>query len=102
MADKLTEAAQTKSSVDFMAVFSIFKESVSLADYANQKLNQVRRDSIKWSLPDEIKALAKDVPEAHGSLFGEDLEKRIQTIQAAAKAKEVVFTASADNQKHNF
>ena len=99
MADKLTEAAQTKSPVDFMEIFSMFKEGVSLAGYANQKLNQVRRDSIKWSLPDEIKALAKNVPEADDSLFGDDLEKRIQTIQAAAKAKEV-FTASADKQKH--
>ena len=42
MAGKLTEEAQTKSSVEFMELFYIFKEGVSLAGHANKKLNKVR------------------------------------------------------------
>ena len=51
------------------------------------KLNQFRRDYLKSRLPEKIRPLAKNVPVKSEWLFGDDLNKRINTISSTNAAR---------------
>ena len=51
--------------------------------HANQDADSIRRPNTAISLPKELYSLAKDVPE---SLFGDDINPRINNIKAQQKS----------------
>ena len=61
-------------------------DSLAFLGLVSSELNQFRRDYLKSRLPEKIKLLAKNVPAKLEWLFGDDLNKRINTISSTNTA----------------
>ncbi|XP_057299254.1 uncharacterized protein LOC130629891 [Hydractinia symbiolongicarpus] len=61
-------------------LLNLAKDALCLIGNANQQLNQYRRVGLIGAMP-HLKGLAKDVSEEDLLLFGDDLDKRIQSLQ---------------------
>ena len=57
--------------------------------HANQEADSIRRINIAMSLPKDLYPLAKGVPRASEWLFGDDINTRINNIEAQQKAFKV-------------
>ena len=83
------------ATVDTPALLGMVRNALMLAGNANQQLNQYRRDSLKLS--NHMRQLAKDAPEEDVLLFGDDLDKRITSVQATEKTAKLL---EKPEQKH--
>ena len=61
-------------------------DSLELLGLFSSELNQFRRDYLKSRLPDKMKPLTKNIPEKSEWPFGDDLDKRINTISSTNTA----------------
>ena len=64
------------------------------------KLNQFRRDYLKSRLPEKIRPLAKNVPVKSEWLFGDDLNKRINTISSTNAARTASICPNCKYEKY--
>ena len=77
--DELIVAVETEGSNKLL---TMLVESVAFLGLSTIELNALRRDLMKYKLPDHLKQLAKDVPSDSINLFGDDILKRIN-LQSA-------------------
>ena len=57
-------------------------DSLAFLGLVSSVLNQFRRDYLEGRLPEKMKTLTKNVPAKSECLFGNDLNKRINTINS--------------------
>ncbi|XP_057316824.1 uncharacterized protein LOC130657847 [Hydractinia symbiolongicarpus] len=82
-------------------LLNLAKDALCLIGNANQQLNQYRRVGLIGAMP-HLKGLAKDVSEEDLLLFGDDLDKRIQSLQDEEKTSKVLSRPSTPYSKNNF
>ena len=104
LADALTKAPKQGDLVvvDPAVILGQAKDALCLTGYTNQLLNQYRRSGLIFSMPANMRGLSKDVPEEDTLLFGDDLDKRIITLQAAEKTNKVFSNSSDHKQPRGF
>ena len=71
---------------DYKSVLADLREASVMNGTATQKINQHRRDVLKFSVNTEFQNLATDVPESDKILFGDKLETRISDLADKNKA----------------
>ena len=77
---------------DRKSIISVIKtctEAMKFLGHANQETNSIKSTNIAMSLPKDLHPLAKDVPIPSERLFGDDINKRINSIKAQQKAFKV-------------
>ena len=74
-------AKDIRESID--PVIKSYTEAMTFFGHANQDADSIRRPNTAISLPKELYSLAKDVPK---SLFGDDINPRINNIKAQQKS----------------
>ncbi|XP_057306730.1 uncharacterized protein LOC130644946 [Hydractinia symbiolongicarpus] len=82
-------------------LLNLAKDALCLIGNANQQLNQYRRVGLIGAMP-HLKGLAKDVSEEDLLLFGDDLDKRIQSLQDEEETSKVLSRPSTPYSKNNF
>lgn len=96
LAQEISEAKEQGRLIDTKKMLGIIKSSLCIAGHANQLTNQYRRQGL--IVEPSLSALRKDVPEGDTLLFGDDLEKRIVSIQNNQKLVSAVNKRSAPPQ----
>ena len=64
-----------------------FKDALSLADKANQELNQFRRNMIKPYLPPQFSKLADISDDSKNFLFGDSIPSRVEPLRYENQTK---------------
>ena len=75
-------------------------DSLMLQAAAQSRLNNFRRDQFKAILPNDFRSLAADPNDGSKLLFGDNLDKRIQDINAQSKIKS--FLATNGHSKNSY
>ena len=63
-------------------------EGMTLAGETNQRLNQLRRDYYKPSIPPHLKSLCDKAKETESELFGDNLEEKLKVIKGENSLRE--------------
>ena len=85
--DQLTTSkSKEKKDIPFKEMLVASIDSIAILGQAVQGINQLRRDLIKPKLPLRLQRLAANVEPGAAELFGDDLNKRIKTIDKTSKS----------------
>ena len=98
VAEAISNASLQGTAIDHTSLLKNIQHAIGLSGAANQNINDMRRQALKYALPKKLQPLAKSAPESDKLLFGDDLNKRVTDILASAKADEA-FNKNSDAMK---
>ena len=100
VAEAISNSSLQSTAIDHTSLLKDMQQSIGLAGAANQDINDMRRNALKYALPKHLQPLAKSAPESDKLLFGDDLNQRVSDILATAKADQAFNkNADVDNKK---
>ena len=98
-ADKLLEARNEKTAVDFDHVIRMLIDAIAILGSGNTQLNMRRRDGIRPDLSSKVAPLCSSQVPCTSLLFGDDLVHSCKNVQETIRICSQVYGSERSNRR---